>query len=261
VAPVRELLPSIEQNTQKALELDPFLAEAYVALGLRRALEHDLKSAEEAFRRAIELNPDLPDAYDRLARHCLAPMGKLDQAVEEAKKALQVDPLSTVTAMSVGASYYQARCYDEAIPYLRIAVELDPSHWRPHFYLGFTYVQKQMYAEAHREFAQVTTETCPVCPPGGALGTPFVLAALGEREQALKALGDLGFSGHYPELTYTALGEKDLAFQWLEKNIEQELSGGLFSVMRLYLKVDPIWDPLRDDPRFPEMLRRLKLEP
>jgi hypothetical protein len=105
-----------------------------------------------------------------------------------------------------------------------------------------------MYEEARAEAQEVN------CPPPCPDPNPSFLAAFGDRERALKVLEDLQFSKDNPELTYAALGEIDLAFHWLGKNIRSELEGGTFSYSRLNLKVDPVWDPLRDDPRFEEMI-------
>jgi Tfp pilus assembly protein PilF len=260
-APLRDLLPQLEDLARKALELDDSLAEAHAVLGLQKVLEHNLVEAEQELRRAIELNPTLSEAYGLLARFCLAPRGKLEEAIEVAKEGLRVDPYSLMANFRVGACYYSARLYDEAIPYFRMALDLDRTHWASNTWLAFTYAQKKMYEEARAQFALVTPETCPVCPPGGALYNPAFLALLGERERALKALDDLQFSRDYPETTYAVLGETDKAFEWLEKNINLHRQGGMFSYFRLHLKVDPIWDHLRDDPRFPGLLRRANLEP
>jgi hypothetical protein len=142
---------------------------------------------------------------------------------------------------------------------LKLAIEIDPAHWPSHWYLGKTYLEKGMYEEARVEFALTDPEDCPVCPPGGGRNHPYVLAAVGDEARALQVLEELQFRNDHPEMTFAALGEIDQAFWWLERNIDLQRSGGSFSFHRWCLKVDPVWEPLRSDPRFERLLRKLNM--
>jgi cytochrome c-type biogenesis protein CcmH/NrfG len=252
--PLDELLPDIKRATETALAIDESLAETHAAIGLQKILEHDWLGAEQALRTAIELNPNHPDAYNFLSSVYLAAMGRLEEAISLQKKALHLDPQSVEARSRMGWCYYFERSFDEAIPYLRLALEKDPNHWASHWFLGCIYLQKRMYQEAVDEFALVILMDCPACPPRGGMDHPFVLASLGKKKQAIEVLKHTPPGKEYPELAYAALGETDQAFEWLQKHITQQKSGGRFSPFRLWLKVDPIWDPLREDPRFEDMI-------
>jgi len=257
--PLRELLPEIRELNQEALKLDDSLSEVHVGLGWQRVLEHDWIEAEKQFRRAIELDPNNAGAYVGLAGYCLSPLGRLDEAISEMKKAIQLDPRSVWTNFNAGEIYLYAGDYNESVRHLKLALDIDPEHWPSHWYLAKTYLQKQMFEKARTEFYLTDPDNCPACPPEGGRNHPYVYAALGERERALELLEGSGFAKDHPETTYAALGEIDLAFHWLEKNLELQRNGGSFSFFRWCLKVDPVWEPLRSDPRFEQLLRKLNM--
>jgi len=117
--PISQALPAIEEFSAKALELDPTLAEAYCAIGQQKVLGWDWQGAEKAFRRAIELNPNLPDGYRSLAMYFLLPTGKLDEAIMQLEKALELDPLAPWINLNLGMVYLNGRSNDEAVGYFR----------------------------------------------------------------------------------------------------------------------------------------------
>jgi predicted Zn-dependent protease len=187
-------------------------------------------------------------------------MGRLDEAFAEFDRARTLDPLSSGIRTSIGSTLYMARRYDDAITQLRAGLEINPSSPTTHLYLAESYEQKGMLAEAAAE-ARRGAELAP--------GNPFLvaetarLAALaGRRAAALKAAADLTATarlGRMPAESiayiYVGLGDTDRAFEFLMK-AEAERSPGL-----LWAKLEPMFDPLRTDPRFAILLRRLRLEP
>ena len=180
----------------------------------------------------------------------------MDEAFAEIKRAQELDPLSLSINTDYGEIYYFARRPDEAIAQLKRALELDASFVRAHFLLGRAYAQKKMCAESLSEF-QKAKELDP--------DSVEMLAALdlgyawcGSKEEGRKALDDLlalaqrrYVSPHLIAVIYAALGDKEKGFEWLDKAFEKHFTA------LIYLKVNPIWDPLRSDPRFAERLRRV----
>lgn len=253
----REVLAAraVEMAT-KALEIDDGAGEAHASLGLlAQNSEWDWAKAEREYKRAIDLNPNYATAHHWYGEH-LALRGKFDDALREMKLASDLDPLSLVIIKDTGEIYYLARQYDQAREYFRKAVDMDPGFVLAHRSLGMVDVQKRDFSEGFAELqkAKQLEETPDVLSELG-----YAYALSGRREQAEKALEDLqGASGRrfvspdrYAEI-YAGLGDKDKAFQWLEKAYRE---GGLLTG----LKVDPVWDNLRTDPRFADLLKRVGL--
>ena len=163
----------------------------------------------------------------------------------------------------MGLTYYEARQYDQAIEQERKTVELDPNYVPAHRTLGMAYVQKSMYREAIAEF-----EKALVISPGNTnaiaeLG--YVYAAAGTRADAQKVLDQLNelskqkyVPAGFRVMIYVGLGEKDKAFDWLEKSYQERL---IIAESNADIKMDPVYDPLRSDPRFADLLRRMNLQP
>jgi TolB-like protein/Tfp pilus assembly protein PilF len=258
--PVAEALPMIRKPAARALELDPSLAEAYCAIGQQKVLEWDWRGAEEAFRKAIELNPNLPDGYQYYAIYYLIPMGKLDDAEVQLRTALQLDPLSPMLNMNLGMVHHAARSHDSAIDHYRQALHIDPDYWLAHRLLGYTYCAKEMFLEARSEFALGEPKDCPTCLP--ALQVPHVLVLLGDMEEAHAALrGDFYLEGKRESeeaRMFAITGRIDEALQKLEEVLDNPDRCHWGYDLTL-IKVDPKWDPLRDDPRFEDLLRRMNL--
>jgi tetratricopeptide (TPR) repeat protein len=166
--------------------------------------------------------------------------------------------LSIPINRNLGYTFYFARQYDQAIEQLQKTLELDPGFIPALTALGSTYVQKSMYQEGIAEFEKALTISPGNTQTLWRLG--YAYAATGKRAEAQKVLDDLSKKKYVPAvtmaITYTGLGQKDQAFQWLEKSYEEHDSGP-FS----YVKVYPIYDPLRSDPRFADLLRRMNLQP
>ncbi|MFB3923799.1 MAG: alpha/beta fold hydrolase [Terriglobia bacterium] len=252
-----EVLPKARAAAMKALELDDSLAETRDALaGLKTVYDRDWEGAEREFQRSIELNPGLSHTRVWYAWH-LSLSGRHDQAVTEAQKAVELNPLAVEENRELGRIYYFARRYEEAIRQLQITQELHPEDLLTNIALMRAYFQ----TGRHREALEVYQRSLAL---RGA--PPEVTAAVGEafRKDGMKGTlrWTLGFMQQQSGMrrvapgdfavTYCLLGDKDAAFQWLEKAYN-EYDSWMFQLQ------DPLWDPLRPDPRFQNLLRRLNL--
>jgi len=257
VFPPREMWPKAKAAALKALEIDDNLVEAHVALGwVSSTYDWDWPAADKHFERAIALNPASRATYYPWYSLYLGGRGRADEAVAEAKRALDLDPVSPVMNFNLAEQLYYARRFDEAIEQCRKTLEMDPSFSPTHSQLARLYVAKGMYREALAESEKYLALTPR--NPGALASRAYVHARLNERSQALQALDELtalSKQRYVPSylfaLVYAGLGEKDQTFAWLEKAY-QERSGWL-----PYLKVNPTWDPLRSDPRFEALVAKV----
>jgi TolB-like protein/DNA-binding winged helix-turn-helix (wHTH) protein/Flp pilus assembly protein TadD len=258
--PPNEAFPKAKAYAAKALEIDDTLAEAHVVMGAVRLL-HDWNwaEAERELKRAQALNPNHPDAHN-LYGYYLKAMGRLDEAKAETKRAQEFDPLSLMINSDVGVDSYYARQYDEAIAQNEKTINLEPHFFIAYLWLGQAYEQKKMYAEAITTFQKgmALAERHPQLI--ASLGRAYALA--GEREKAQKSLDELReiskrryVSPYLFAVVYAGLGDKDQAFTWLEKAYEER------TFFLIWLKVEPRFDSLRDDPRYKDLLRRIGLQP
>jgi TolB-like protein/Tfp pilus assembly protein PilF len=250
--PARVEMPKARAAAGKALELDDHLAEAHISMGLVNLwYDWDWAAAGKHFERALSLNPAYPLAHFEHGNY-LAALGQPNEAVAEAKRTIELDPVTPLFSSGLAAQLYFARRFDESIEQDRKTLDMDPDYARSHFGLGVTYTAKGMYREALAEFEK---------QPGG-WGKPLVAytyARLGERAQAVRILEELKARSKQQSVSpfgfaiiYLGLGKKDQAFEWLEKSYqEREL------IFLSTLKLDPMWDPLRSDPRFADILRRI----
>ena len=255
--------PKHEAAVMKALELDPDFAEVHNSLaGLKVYYYRDLAGAESEFRRALELDPNYVEARAHYGGY-LTSMGRFDEGIAQLKRAQELDPLSSGITRRFGARLYHARRYDEAIEQYFKALELDWSDARTHEALGDAYEQKRMYDKAVAAWREAMT-----------LSRNDELAATLDhaykesgyegsvRTVSHKRLQQLGANAQKGEFVpamnfarlYVKLGDKKQALVWLEKAYE-ERSRLIFDI-----KVDPLFDGLRSDPRFVDLLRRLNLK-
>ncbi len=253
-------MPKAKAAATKALEIDDTLAEAHAALALvRERFDWDRSDAERECRRAIELNPNYATAHQRYGLNLLW-RGQFDEAAAEIKRAQELDPLSLILNTNVGEVFYFSRQYDRAIEQYRRALELDSSFFWAHERLGRAYAQKRMYEEAIAEFQKAITLAGAGPVMSGGLGYSYAVS--GRRAEAQKLLDELKqlSKQHYVwpydiATIYAGLGENEQAFKWFEKAYE-ERSGWV-----IYLKVEPMFDSLRSDPRFQDLMRRVGLPP
>ncbi|HMZ79453.1 MAG TPA: winged helix-turn-helix domain-containing protein [Acidobacteriota bacterium] len=241
----------------KALEIDEGLAEAHLSLAyLRMRHEWDWRNCETELKRAMELNPSIARTHHLYSIYCEL-MGRPDEAIREMKRAQELDPLSLVMNQNLGTRYYFARQFDQAIAQLHTTLDIDPGYGEAHIGLGQAYVQKGMYPKAILEFQKVTQSN----------DTPWVLGSLGhvyglsgnraEAQKILEQLKAQSTRSYFPPeeiaKVYIGLGEKDQALVWLEKAFEKR------SDHLVFVKVDPVWDSLRADPRFTSLMQRIGL--
>jgi TolB-like protein/Tfp pilus assembly protein PilF/predicted Ser/Thr protein kinase len=257
--PSKEGYPKAREAALKALELDDTLAEAHTSLAFVKSdYDWDLSGAEKEFRRAIELNPGYAHGHEMYG-YFLYRVGRFEEAIAEGKRSLELDPLSLLNNRLLGQAYYNARQYDQAIEQFRKTLELDPNFPTTHRVLGRTYLEKSMFKEG---IAEIEKDLMIFPGRAGALSDlGYAYALSGRRAEAQKVLdqlNELSKQKYVPALNkvliYTGLGEKDKAFEWLEKAYEdRDLGPGI--------KVSPVYDPLRSDPRFTDLLRRMNLQP
>jgi len=257
--PSKDMVPKAEAAARGALQLDPTLAESHAVLGcIKSDYEWDWPGAESEFRRAIELDPNYPTAHHWYSG-LLCYLGRLDEALAEIKRAQELDPLSLIINTAAGDPLYNMRQYDKATSQFKQVLELDPDFMIAHCDLGLVYEAQDKFEEAITEYQEVRRLV-----GHGNLGLSDlgrVYALTGRRSEAVKILNELFESSKQGDRVsvdisqiYLGLGDKDKSFEWLEKAY-QERSWGL-----LYLKTQPLWDSLRSDPRFAELLRKMKLE-
>jgi tetratricopeptide (TPR) repeat protein len=245
----------------RAISLDSTLSEAHMALG-RVMADHDWdwQGAEMAYRRALALNPS--DATARSAyAFLLSETGRVAEAVAQRRQAVLLQPLGDPTGRSGSAAVelFYARRYDEAIEDVLANFPGDSTHpWR-NWQLGRTYEQKGMLKEALASHEKAVAAARDNAIYLGALGHVYGIA--GRRGDALKMARELearAADAYVPgpaiALVYTGLGDTDGALQWLERGYEQR------DRWMVFLKVEPRFDPLRTDPRFADLLRRMRLE-
>lgn len=252
-------MPKARAAAVRAIELDDSLAEAHAALGLYLSIySWNQPAAEREFRRAIELNPNYPTARQQFAGYCLMAMGRFDEALAEARRAHELDPFSQVISADVARALFFARRYDEAIEQLKQNLSLDPNFYFARRLLATVYHAEGAYAEAAAEFRRALTLDDD--PFSRAL-LARSLAKLGQTGEARKIVRELEAQSaqqYVPSnglaVAYWALGEKDKAFMYLEKDITERASRCV-----LY-SVYPVFDDLRADPRFTEILRRVETE-
>jgi TolB-like protein len=249
--------PQAKTAALKALRLDDRLAEAHSDLANVRFLyDWDFTGAEMEFRRAVALNPNSVQAQLNYADFLNA-MGRADEAVARAQGARQLDPESAEAVGYGLTQLYWARRYDEAIEVSRKSVEVEPNSARGHFWLGLALEQKHEFPEAIRELERALRLSGNQ-RPGGFLAHAKALS--GDTAGARKILADFErfsqreyVSPWWPAIVYPAFGDKEKAFYWLEKCYKGREHDLVFS------KVWPMFDPLRSDPRYKDLMRRVGL--
>jgi tetratricopeptide (TPR) repeat protein len=252
-----EAWPKAEEAVKKALELDETSADAHNSLGHLSIHLYNWPVAKRELKRAIELSPTHSEAHHFMSQY-LAAMGRMDESIAEVLLAQELDPLSLLVSSNVGLQFYRARRMNEAMELLRKTLELQSDYPRAHRNLARVYMAKGMHQEAIAEFEKSLSIAKNNSTVLGFLGNAY--GHIGERGKALKILNDLkivsnqkAVSGEIA-LIYIGLGEKDLAFEWLDKAIRE------LSVALLQIKVDPEFDNIRTDARYNLVLKKMGLE-
>jgi TolB-like protein/DNA-binding winged helix-turn-helix (wHTH) protein/Tfp pilus assembly protein PilF len=256
----KDAVPSAKTAAHKALQLDNTLAEAHASLGfLKHSFDWDWQGAEREYKQAIELNPSYATAHHWYAIF-LVEMGRFAEATAEIEKSETLDPLSLIISSDFGWILYNERQYDAAIQQVRKTLELDPNFASGHWAMGLAYGGKAMSKEAVAELQKAVDLSggLPVCV--AALGRAYAMA--GDREKAIQILNDLRTQSKHRYVLpdglasiYAALGDNDQALAQLERAYAERTDAIPL------LKVDPRLDPLRADPRFADLLRRVGLSP
>jgi serine/threonine protein kinase/Tfp pilus assembly protein PilF len=253
----RDVMPKAKQAAMKAIAIDDTLAEAHSALAIElAAYDWDWPQAEHEFKRAIALNPQYATAHAHYGWY-LSLMGRTEAAIAESQRAVELDPLSTEYNHNLGLTFFRGRRLDQAVAQFRKTAELDPGDWITRTNIGWVLISQGKLTEAFTELhaARQMDDNHYVL---AALGRAHALS--GNRSDALEAIAqmkewshDRYVSPHSVALVYAGLGENDQAFEWLEKAlvVRSEHLG--------WLKVDPRMDPLRADPRFDAIVRRVGL--
>ena len=254
-----EAMPKAKESAIKALSLDNTLAEAHASLA-HILINYDWNSpaAEKEFKRSLELNPEYATGHQWYAIHYLTATGRLEEAVQEMKKALELEPASLVMNTFMGATLYYAGRYDEAIDQCRRTIQMDPNFAVAHWHLGLAYEEKQVLDAATEEFKKAISLSG---------GSPLMKAALGrayaksqkkhEANEMLNELNELAkrqyVSAYEVATIYVALGNNEQAFQLLEKAYAEH------SFHLVNLNVCPQFKSVRSDPRFQDLVRRIGL--
>jgi TolB-like protein/DNA-binding winged helix-turn-helix (wHTH) protein/cytochrome c-type biogenesis protein CcmH/NrfG len=260
--PPKEAYPRAKAAAAKALALDPNLAEAYASLcHITFRFDWDWPAAERDCTRAVELNPNSASALASASDYFIA-MGRFEEGLALSRRYVERDPLSPASHNLLGWNYYESRRYDEAIAECKKALELDPNYLSSWEGLGQAYLEKRMYPEAIAAYRAYGKYIAPGSHEALTdLGNAYARA--GARDQALEVLAELrrlSKRQHVPPgafaWVYTGLGDKDQAFLWLAKALEEREPSGF-----PWAKVTPAWDPLRSDPRFQDLLHRMNFPP
>ena len=255
ILPVKEEFPRADAAVKKALEIDNGLSEADATLAHLRLHEWDWAGLDEEFKHAIDLNPGNVFAYIWYSEY-LSAMGRHEESISVAKKITPLDPVSPVAGVVLPEAYYFARQDGQGIDLLQKAVELDPNHFLPHFRLGEAYMQRAMHTESIEEMKKAvalsgrSTETLA--------GLAQAYASAGTTDPMKAILLELNQRSHkdyvspyYMAKINAALKDKEQAFIWLERAYEER------NPDLIELRAEPAFDPIRTDPRFTDLLRRV----
>ena len=258
--PPKEGFPKAKEAAAKALEIDESSAEAHSSMAfIKFRWDWDRAGTEREFQTAIKLKPAYAPAHQWYSSYLVA-VERFDEAIAEAKRTEELEPLSFVASSHLGWIYYLSGKNDEAIEQCRKILELDPSSFPARRYLGLAYEAKGMYPEAISEFQTGVKLS----------GSPLMLALLGhayavagkkaEAQQVLNDLQQLDESQRYVSpytvaAIYAGLGDQEQAFKWLNRAVEEH------DIWLMNLKVDPVFAKLRSQRKFTDILAQIRLRP
>jgi len=254
-----EGFPRARAAALKALELDDKLAEAHTMLGIVKLLyEWDWAGAEREFRQAIAINPSYADAHQMYSYYLSQAMGRYDEALAEMRRAQELDPLSLEKTTGIGDIFYYQRRYDQAREQYQRALEMDPKSGVTHWLMGNVHVKEARFEEAIAEYQKAIPLSGESPDEPASLACAYALS--GKKREAQQVLAELQERSKRSYISpviiafiYAALGEKDQAFAWLDKAYEGR------DFILVLLKAEPMFDNLRSDPRFANLVRRVGL--
>ena len=256
--PSWQVIPKAKEAALRAIEIDPGNSEGYVTLGLISFwYEWDWQAAEKYYQRALDLDPKSAEAHFAYA-HLLSNSGRHERALAEIKLARELDPLSLRTNAEEGQILFYAKDYDNALDRLKKTIDLDSNFWLSHLFISRVYTEKGMHSEAVAE-AKKAAELSGNSQSDAYRA--YALAKWGKLSEARAILTELLKSAtetYVPPsniaLAYNAVGEREKALEYLEKGFSER------DVRMAFLKVEPQWDQLRSEPRFVDLIKRMKIE-
>jgi adenylate cyclase len=254
VMPSKEAVAKEKELAEGAIQLEPQLAEAHLSLACALGGAFDWRNAQVEFDRAIELNPNLAWAYEIYAWF-LGGLGQLDEAIAKDKKAIELDPLNSFFHAALAYYLYHARRYNDALVQIKKTLELDPAATLAHHLLGCCLLWKGDTAGAIAEFQKSKTVVTGAWYQG-LLGYAYAVSGnRPEAEQILRELEQMAERQYVNStafaMIYVGLGEKQKALNWLEKSYEDQESACW------YLTVEPIYDSVRNEPRFQALVQKV----
>jgi TolB-like protein len=253
--------PKAKAAAMKALDLDDSLGEAHASLAnVMFNFDWNFAGAEEEFLRALKLNPRSADIHIFYS-WCLEQSGRSDEAIAGFERAINLDPVSSFTNRGLGWGYFFAGRYDESIVQLKATLELDPNNYWTLVELAWPYAMKGMKREVALLVDKIKALYSLEEDPALLSSAAWCYAVTGEKEKArvlLERMLDLSVRKYVDPYSvagvYAGLGEKDRAFDWLTRGYKDR------SIGMLSLKVDPFLNPLRSDPRYMELLKKMGWE-
>jgi tetratricopeptide (TPR) repeat protein/tRNA A-37 threonylcarbamoyl transferase component Bud32/TolB-like protein len=253
--PTAEAMTKAKAAARQALELDPYDAPAHTSLGVvLTKYDWNWSEAEKEFRLAIQTDAELASAHYWYSG-LLAILGRADESVSAAKKAKDLDPFFPPETINLARTYYYAGQYDKALETLNSLSGTDLADRKVQYLIGLVYLQKGMYRDAQQIFEEISRDNKLF----GAAALGYTYAKLGRRNDALKIISELKKAENYvpPQemaIIYIGLVEKDKALRYLNESFK-ERHGALIS-----LRVEPLFDSLRGDPKFGELLKAMALQ-
>jgi eukaryotic-like serine/threonine-protein kinase len=255
----KQVMPKARAAALRALELDESLAEAHVSLGgVFLFYDFDWKSAEREFQRALAIRPNYAEAHDYYAMFLCANR-RFSEAGEEILRARQLDPVSALIASDASWVFYLARDYDRAAEQGRQAIDLDPEAWIGYTFLGLALEKQGQFAKAIEmmEKARQLDDNTTVLEM---LAGSYAAAGQTAKARAITATmversGERYVCPYEIATTYSGLRDKESAFEWLRRSVDERADCSVWTM------ADAKFDPLRSDPRFAELLRRMNLQP
>ncbi len=254
-APSSEARPRAQWAAQKALALDDSLAEAHLSLGMIRFYGWDFAAGEKEMRRGVELDPDSAWAWGQL-HFVYTSLGRFDEAIAAAKRGVELGPFSDSAHFYLGLAYAFARRFDSAIFHFKKSLEFDPRNTTCLVALALAYAWEGQAEETLGVCEKAANQARGVTVVLGHLGAAY--AKIGKTEEAREVLRQIeeawkpdGRSSTWIAAIYAGLGEKDAAFEWLEKAFQERTS------FLAYFKFHPTFDNLHGDPRFDALVKRI----
>src|SRR5712692_10325495 len=258
--PPKEAMPKARTAAMKAVEIDDTLPEAHASLGLIKMYhDWDFSGAEREYNRAIELDPHSPLGYHRLSS-CVQLTERFDESLASIKRALELDPLSLLVSSLLAFNLYVSRQYDKSIEQYQKVLDMDPNYLQARLGIGLPYEQKGMYEEAIAAFKEARILSDDLASEAlASLGCAYAVSGqIGEAENVLANLKERSKGDYVSPYSiakiYVGLGEKDLAFEWLQRAYDER------SEYLIWLRIDPRLDRIREDARYRKLMQRVGFE-